>query len=73
MPRLPWKKKKKIPRNCVNETQIRDERTGQFLRRRDDAHVVRSADARIMYREGLADSLKRFPRRNKRPQHPQVA
>lgn len=68
MPRLPWKKKKKPPRNCFNETQIRHPRTGHFLRRRADARVTVRVDARVMYREGLAESHERFPRRNKRPE-----
>lgn len=50
----------KVPRNCVNETQIRDERTGAFIRRRDDGNVVKSIDARKMFRDALAQSKEFF-------------
>jgi hypothetical protein len=74
MPRYVIRKKKpKQKRNCLNETQIRDEKTGYFLRRRDDVAVTRFVDARLLCRQGLAESLERFPRRNKRPQHERAA
>lgn len=50
----------KVPRNCVNETQIRDERTGAFLRRRDAGNVTVSLDARQMFRDALAQSKEFF-------------
>lgn len=52
-------------RNCVNETQFRDEKTGRFLQRRDDGEVTRCPSRSKMYAETV-HKLREQSDRNKR-------